>query len=87
MEKVYNDVLRSSSNSQNLSLTVKGLLLGLIPIIIAGVRLTTNVDLPETLLNEIINIIVLAVQQITVLASTLTVCVGLFRKLWVLFTK
>ena len=80
-------ILGSSVNSSTLSLTIKGLLLGVIPVVVGVVRLVYGIDLPESLLNGIVDNVVLAVQQATILISVVTVVVGLVRKLIVLIRK
>jgi len=78
--KLRDQVLGSSANGEKLSLTVKGLLLGAVPIVVSIIRLTAGVDIPESELNELINNIALFVQQATILISLGTVVVGLVRK-------
>ena len=70
-----NKVLRSSANSENLSLTIKGLLVALIPIIImiaskAGVMIVQGEAM------EVVNALFAVV-------SSAIVAVGLIRKIYI----
>lgn len=69
-----------SSTGQGLSLTVKGVLVGLVPIIIFTFNMIFGIDLTEIELMDIIN------EVTTVIASAVTVF-GLVRKVYLKFVK
>lgn len=72
-------ILQSSTGSGNLSLTIKGLLLSLVPIAIA-IASAQGVTLAEADLTKFIN------DLFTVIAS-ITVVIGLARKIYLSATK
>lgn len=75
----YPKLLGSSVNPNELSMTIKGILLGLIPLAVV-IFTSTGIDITSGELTEVVNAIV------AVLSTVLTV-VGLIRKLVVANTK
>ena len=69
-----NKLLGSSQNSNTLALTVKGILIGLIPIILVVLN-ALGVKLGADALNNII-------LQITAIIAGITTLIGLIRKLY-----
>jgi uncharacterized membrane protein len=67
-------VLTSSSGSGNLSLTIKGLLLALVPVIISIAK-TQGIEVAES---DVVNII----NNIFTIASLIAVVIGLVRKIY-----
>lgn len=74
-----NKYLQSSANPENLSLTIKGILVALVPIIIAVLQ-AFDLHFSEVEVMEII-------QQLTVILAQVMIALGLVRKLWFYFKK
>lgn len=72
MEK--NKLIASSSNPQDLSLTIKGLLIGLPAILIAIFR-ALNVEVTESQIMEI-------VQNVNIVIAVTISTIGAMRKVW-----
>lgn len=72
-----NKFLQSSANPQELSLTVRGILVSLVAVIIMVLQVL-NIPFSEAQLMELI-------QQITALLSVMMVAFGLARKIWYSF--
>ena len=73
----YNKLLASSKNPENLSLTIKGILLALVPIIIF-IAQKNSVALSESEIVEIINAIAVALTSVMII-------LGLARKIFIKF--
>lgn len=69
-----------SSTGQGLSLTIKGILVGLIPIIIMLANMFFSVDLTQVELVDIVD-------QVTTLIATVVTVLGLVRKVYLKFVK
>ena len=81
-----NKLLRSSANPTQLSLTIKGLLTGLIPVFILLAQFK-GVSLSEIEVNTVIDSIGAIFMTITAVVSAITTFVGLARKLINKFTQ
>jgi len=68
------NILKSSSDSKKLSMTVQGILMGLVPLLIAIFQ-SSGIEVSETVLIDM-------VQQITTIISALVMTYGLVRKFW-----
>lgn len=75
--KKMNKYLASSVNPEKLSLTIKGILVGLVPLIIV----LTGLNQAE--LNEVIEGIIQAVTGITTAIAGVMTAYGLLRKIWI----
>lgn len=78
----YPKFIGSSANPENLSATVQGALIGLIPLVILLSK-QKGVELSE---NELVNMITAIIAGATAVASLVTIVFGLVRKL-VLFVQ
>jgi hypothetical protein len=76
-----NKFLESSVDPSKLSLTVKGLLLSLLPVFLVLTGMT------EETIQPIIDVIVQAVFLVTALVSTFQILYGLIRKIYVGLNK
>lgn len=79
---ILQEVLGSSKNPKNLSLTVKGLFAYIVPVVIHVIRITTGVDVEAGLIQSLIDNILLFVQQATTLIATGMVIFGGLRKIY-----
>lgn len=75
MNTFFNWLITSSANPKALSLTVRGFLVGLLPLFIMLTGATT--EYAESLIDGIVNLVFF----ITSAGSTLAVVIGLFRKI------
>lgn len=82
MKNFIKKITRSSANPENLAMTVQGILVGLIPIIIA-VGPFVGFDISTVELNEFIESIGRAINGILTAGSLVLVTVGLARKIYI----
>ena len=76
------DILASSKNPNEVSLTVKATLLGLVPVVLGVVRLLGVDAINEDWLKSFIDVVAQAAMAITTLLSVGGILWGLLRKLW-----
>jgi hypothetical protein len=81
-EEVLRWLLQSSANPNEVSLTVKGLLIGVIPTLMTIFGLA-HVNLGQDQLTAIANGIVAVIQAGLILVSAITTLYGLCRKAWI----
>jgi len=82
----YHKTLGSSVDAQKLSLTVKGILIGIVPVIIIVTK-GFNIDLNNDELKSIIDMIVSSIVQAGALVSVITTLYGAIRKIANKFKK
>lgn len=71
----------SSADSSEISLTIKGVLVGLVPYAIALLGLT-HVDIGPDQLNALIDGLSTIVQDVLTLVSAVVMFIGVARKVW-----
>jgi predicted histidine transporter YuiF (NhaC family) len=74
-------LLVSSSDSEQVSLTIRGLLVGFIPAIMFAAGFA-HVNIGQDQLNELVNGIVSFIETLLTLIATAMTLFGLVRKLW-----
>lgn len=80
IKKIWNWLVLSSANASKISLTVKGVLLGLLPTIVyfSGILgLHTSIDI----LNIVVNDISMVIVELGTLISVAATVIGLIRKI------
>ena len=82
----YPKMLGSSVNSEKLALTVKGILVGLVPVIIILAK-SFGVDLNGETVNIAINTLVNSITAIGLAVSAIMTFIGAVRKIIVAFKK
>lgn len=82
IQKALSWIIDSSSNPTEVSLTIKGLLLGIVPTLMVVVGFT-HLNVGVTDINNIINAITATVQSALALAAAIMTIVGVTRKVWV----
>lgn len=80
LKKIWNWVIYSSANAEEISLTVKGVLLGIVPAVIILGNLA-HVTFTSDQLTHIIDGIVAAIGAIGLIVSAIMTLYGLLRKL------
>ena len=83
VDKIWDWLVWSSANPNQLSLTVKGMLTGIVTLITVGLGVA-HIPLPggaTALLSQIVDATVTAVQAIAGAVSAIAVVVGIIRKL------
>lgn len=86
IEKVLNWLLMSSNNPEEVSLTVKGMLINAIPVImfIAGL---SHINLGQDTLTAIFNNVSIFVQAVLLVVGTGATLYGALRKVWLTIVK
>lgn len=80
MKKIIDWVLLSSADPRQMSLTIKGILVSLVPVIIAVLNLT-GVEMSSEGLESVINTITAIVFLLGTVVSALMTIAGLMRKI------
>jgi len=81
-QNLLGQVLQSSANPKKLSMTVKNVLLGLIPVFMAVLKAYGLDGIDQQLLKQIIDGIATTVQAGAAFVSSIGVLYGLVRKIW-----
>lgn len=81
LKTIWSWLVYSSVNADKISMTLKGLAVGLIPVIIVVFSLY-NVQLESVKLNGIVDSLSDIVFAVSALVSAISVTWGAFRKLW-----
>lgn len=81
VKKVTDWILTSSANPAEVSLTIRGILMGAIPIIMTFVGLT-HLSVSSDMLTSLTNAFVIFVQAALAIVSATMIFVGAARKVW-----
>ncbi len=81
MKKVINWFVKSSADGDKISLTVKGLLLGIVPTIIIVTGMA-SIDINSSDLSLLFSELALVVKYFLGIIASLTTIFGIVRKIW-----